>query len=57
MTPKRRAINLSWFFIHVYVCLNIVKSNYVIFRPLLVNYSVNLKINNQTLMHENYIKY
>ena len=41
--------------------LNIDKSNYVIFCPpqKLVNYSFNLKnlINNQTLMHENYIKY
>ena len=39
--------------------LNIEKSNYVIFRPpqKSVNYSINLKINNQTLMHENSIKY
>ena len=39
--------------------LNIEKSNYVIFRPpqKLVNYAINLKINSQTLMHENSIKY
>ena len=39
--------------------LNIEKSNYFICRPpqKLVNYSINLKINNQTLMHENSIKY
>ena len=39
--------------------LNIGKSNYVIFRPpqKSVNYSINLKMNNQTLMYENSIKY
>ena len=39
--------------------LNVQKSNYVIFRPpqKLLNYSMNLKINNQTLMHKNSIKY
>ena len=39
--------------------INIEKSNYVIFRPpqKLVNYSINLIINNQTLTHENSIKY
>ena len=41
------------------LALNIEKSNYVIFRPpqKLVNYSINLKINNQILMHENSVKY
>ena len=39
--------------------LNIEKSNYVIFRTpqKLVNYSINLMINNQTLTHGNSIKY
>ena len=39
--------------------LNIEKSNYVIFRPpqKLVNYSINLMINNQTLTYEDSIKY
>ena len=38
--------------------INIEKSDYVIFRPPqnLVNYSINQKINNQTLMHEHSIK-
>ena len=41
------------------LCLNIEKSNYVIFRPpqKSFNYPINMKINNQTLMHENFIKY
>ena len=39
--------------------LNVEKSNYAIFHPpqKLLNYSINLKINNQTLMHKNSIKY
>ena len=39
--------------------INIEKSNYVIFRPpqKLVNYSINLMINNQTLTYEDSIKY
>ena len=48
----------SWLCVNK-LSLNIEKSNYVIFRPAqkLVNYSINLKINNQALMHENSIKY
>ena len=48
----------SWLCANI-LSLNVEKSNYVIFYPpqKLLNYSINLKINNQTLMHKNAIKY
>ena len=48
----------SWLCANI-LSLNVEKSNYVIFHPpqKLLNYSINLKINNQTLMHKNSIKY
>ena len=48
----------SWLCANI-LSLNVEKSNYAIFHPpqKLLNYSINLKINNQTLMHKNSIKY